>query len=399
MGGQRGEKPRFDKAELQRIRAGVDFLSLVGEVTELAPTGTPGEFLGCCPFHEDRKPSMSVNPERLLFHCYSCGEGGDVFDFVLRIRDCDFPSAVSFLKEYAGDTAELDVGRIRKLEVPERVMSDDPRLLELIGRAATRYHLALTTSDEGGVGRTYLEERGIPMSTAARFGLGCSFDDGQFILRPATRAGFTGDELERSGLVRKTPRGSLQDHFRSPRLLFPIQDAAGQVRGFSGRSLDGAQPKYFNCKTSEAFIKGQMLYGMNQARTSIEEAGRVIVVEGFFDAVALAAHGYPEAVSVMGIAMTKHQATQIAELGVPVSMAYDADDGGTRTLPRALERLRDAGVRDVSVVRLPAGKDPADVLTSEGPEAVSRALAAAEPVALDELSVKSTRTRSAGAKR
>lgn len=372
--------PRIDKTDVQRLRERVDFHALVSGVTELSAAAGPGEYLGLCPFHEDRRASLSVNVDRGVYHCFACDAGGDVVDFTMNVRGCSFREAIEFLAEFAGEHACEPVGERRKLApARERAMVSDPRLLDLLERATKRYHWSLAISDAGEAARDYLAARGVAPDVAELFRLGFSPGDSRFLHRGAVKAGFSAGELIAAGMAGPGPKGALRDHFRSPRLLFPISDAKGQVRGFSGRAIDGGEPKYFNCRTSSIFIKGQMLFGFDQARPAIKAAGKVIVSEGFFDAVALSAHGFPESVSVMGIAMTESQAAQLAALKVPVFVAYDADEGGTRTVPRALERLAAAGADDVFVVNLPAGEDPASLLQSAGASGFTRALEAARP--------------------
>lgn len=371
--------PRLDTHEVARLRASVDFYALVSQVCELTPAAGPGEYLGLCPFHEDRRASLSVNAERGIFHCFACGVGGDVVDFVMRIRGCPFREAVSFLAESTGGLTPPE-SRRRLAARPPRPMTSDPRLLELLERAAGSYHWALADSDAGAIARGYLAERGVSAEIASTFRLGLSAAGGHFLHPAAVKRGFSGAELCAAGLARKDSAGRVIDHFSSARLLFPISDAKGNVRGFSGRSIDGAEPKYFNCRTSAIFVKGRLLFGQEQAASAIAQAGRVIVCEGFFDAVALSAHGFAESVSVMGIAMTEHQAAQLAQMAVPIYVAYDGDDGGARTAPRALERLAKAGAKDVFLAQLPAGDDPASLLAERGGEAFAGVLAEAAPI-------------------
>jgi DNA primase len=374
---------RYTQESREKVRDAIDFAELVGARTELKRSGT-NRLQGLCPFHEERTPSFGIDPVEKLYHCFGCGAGGDVFSFVMETEGLDFGAALEWLAERAG--VELERESEDPRDAARRVRRD--RLLALLERTAAYYVRVLWESGEASGAREYLLGRGLDESTLREFRVGYSPSRWDRVLMASRKAGYSEEELLAAGLASRSRDGSgLFDRFRG-RIMFPLADERGRVLGFGARALgEGQQPKYLNTSDGEVFHKGRIVYGADLARAAAAKAGRVVLVEGYTDVIALRQAGVPESVCSMGTALTPQQVDALARLAPKVLFCQDPDAAGQKAIGRGLEELaehnsdRRMGTKvDFRIVRLPAGQDPADVVRAEGGDAVRRLLDAAVAV-------------------
>jgi DNA primase len=375
---------RYTQESREKVRDAIDFAELVGARTELKRAGT-NRLQGLCPFHEERTPSFGIDPVEKLYHCFGCGAGGDVFSFVMETEGLDFGAALEWLAERAG--VELERESEDPRDAAKRVRRD--RLLALLERTAAYYVRVLWEAGEASGAREYLLGRGLDEATLREFRVGYSPSRWDRVLMASRKAGYTEEELLAAGLASRSRDGSgLFDRFRG-RIMFPLADERGRVLGFGARALgESQQPKYLNTSDGEVFHKGRMVYGADLARAAAAKAGRVVLVEGYTDVIALRQAGVPEAVCSMGTALTPQQVDALARLAPKVLFCQDPDAAGQKSVARGLTELdtynRDADRRrgtkvDFRIVRLPTGQDPADVVQRDA-DAMRRLLDTAVPV-------------------
>jgi DNA primase len=336
----------------ESVRAAVDAADMVEVVagrTQLRKAGA--RYTGLCPFHEERTPSFSVNPQDKLFYCFGCGKGGDVITFVRDTEQLDFAEAVEWLAERFRVTLEYEETSPQLEESRKR----RDRLYALLDQATSFYERHLWETDAGEPVRAYLEGRGLGEPACREFRLGLS--PGHGLAQKAQQKGFTRDELRRAGLT--NARGN--DYFPQ-RLMFPLADARGRIVGFQARKLHEDDPlrgKYVNSPEGELFHKSAVLYGLNLARPAIAKQERAVVVEGNPDAIALRQAGFEPVVASMGTALTEQQLKELQRLTRRLYLCFDADAAGEAATLRGMELAADRGF-DIRVVTLPPGTDPAD---------------------------------------
>ncbi len=358
---------RIPEETIETLRERIDIVDLVGRHVSLRQSGR--SFKGLCPFHDEKTPSFHVNPERSIFHCFGCGAGGDAFQFVMRHEALSFPEAVRSLAREAG------------VEIPESDGSDRGVTQQLrdINERAQRLFQRTLESPKGEAARAYLAGRGLDETAIERFGLGYAPDSWDTLTRALRGAGLDPALGESAGLLSARRGGEGYFDFFRGRVIFPIQDVRGQVVAFGGRALSSEQePKYLNTTETPVFRKREAFYGFPEALAAIRKAGQVVVVEGYFDRIALALSGVAEAVATCGTALTREHARQLRRRTREVVLLFDGDAAGERALERALEVLLPEGLR-VRAGVLPAGADPADVLEREGPEALRKVVDDAPP--------------------
>ena len=368
---------RYTDDSRERVRDAVDFVELVGARTELKPAG-PRRMTGLCPFHDERTPSFGIDPVEKLYHCFGCGAGGDVFKFVMETEGLDFAGALESLAARAGIELEREAEDPRDAE--RRARRD--RLLALLERTAAYYVRVLWESGEAAPAREYLAERGLEEGALREHRVGYAPSAWDKVLTASRRAGYTEAELLAAGLVARGRDGrGVYDRFRR-RIMFPLADERGRVLGFGARALTADQkPKYLNTSESDLFHKGRMVYGADLARAAAAKAGRVVLVEGYTDVIALRQAGVTETVCSMGTALTDDQVHALRRLAPSVLLCQDPDAAGQEAVAKSLALLERGSGLEARVVRLPAGKDPADVVQHDGVEAMRSRLGDAVPVA------------------
>lgn len=355
--------PRYTPESKDRVREAVDFVGLVSERSDLRRAGS--QWMGLCPFHEERSPSFSVDPSDKVYNCFGCGERGDVFTFVQKTQGLDFVQAL----EYLADRTNVELERVQEDPAAERRRAQQDRLRALLTRAGQFYSAYLWKAAESEPARRYLAERGLEQAVLEKFQVGYAPAAGDKLIQQAAKAGFSAQDLVTAGLARRRG-GRVEDAFRG-RIIFPLADRRGRVLGFAGRALrEGDRPKYLNTSENKAvgFFKGQMLYGMHEARAAAMKAARFVVVEGYTDVLALHQAGVPESVAIMGTSLTDQQLEELAHVQGTVFLALDADNAGKNATTRA-SRMASERQTDLRVVAMPAGRDPAEIVTEDGPDA------------------------------
>ena len=351
---------------LDELRGRVGLAEVISRRVKLKRQGR--EHSGLCPFHNEKTPSFTVNEDKGFFHCFGCGAHGDVIGFVMRSEHLSFPEAIERLAAEAG------------LEVPqsspqERARAERLKTLGSALEAAARFYEEQLASAAGRTARDYLERRGLDATTIARFRLGFAPERNQLKSR-LLREGYPEAMLLEAGLIaRSEERTESYDYFRG-RVMFPIADPRGRVVAFGARALGEATPKYLNSRESELFHKGRMLYGLAHARKGAGESGRLIVVEGYMDVIALHQAGFSEAVAPLGTALSEAQLALLWRLVDEPILCFDGDQAGARAAARAAERALPLLVpgKSLRFVALPSGEDPDSLLRREGGIDVMRTL-------------------------
>jgi len=341
---------RIKDASVEAVRAAVEIQRLVEDYVRLRKSG--GTYKGLCPFHQERTPSFTVSPARGTFKCFGCGEGGDAIAFVQKIEQVDFPGAIELLARRFGVELEYEESSPEQ----ERKRQRDDRLRALLERAAVFYTRVLWDSEQGAAAREYLASRGLGDEICREFRLGYA-PGGALLVRRALQEGYMEEELLAVGLGNR--RGN--DYFQR-RIVFPLADARGRVRGFQARRLhddDPLQAKYVNSPEGELFRKGDLLYGLDGARQAIAKEDRAVIVEGNTDVIALRQAGFAPVVASMGTALTEAQLRELARLTKRLFLCFDADAAGQDATLRGMELAVRQGFT-VRVVPLPHGTDPAD---------------------------------------
>lgn len=354
---------------VERVREEADIVGVIGEFVKLKRVGT--SFRGPCPFHHGKHDNFSVSA-RGGYKCFVCGESGDVFSFVEKHLGMDFVEAV----KWVGAKVGVEVHEVKR--TTEERDAREP-LWEVNATAAAFFTDQLWNSPAGAVARDYIASRGLTREEADRFSLGYAPRDLAVMREHLRTLGFDDDRQLAAGvLVRSEERPEPRPRFRD-RLMFPIFDAGGHVAGFGGRVLGDGEPKYLNSAESEIFSKRNLLYGLNWAKQAVRKADRLIVVEGYFDAIRLMLAGIQEVVAPLGTALTETQAQLVRKYTKNIFLLYDSDQAGLKATFRAGDALLANGV-SVRVITLPDGEDPDTYVAKVGAEGFERAAAASVDV-------------------
>jgi DNA primase len=359
---------RIPEETIEAIRNRTDIVDLVGRYVSLRQMGR--SFKGLCPFHQEKTPSFHVHPERQIFHCFGCGEGGNAFVFLMKHENLSFPEAARSLASLCG------------IEIPETEAEPGEagllrKLREATAAAQSHYRTELVGS-AGAIARAYLEKRGIDLATAQRFGLGYAPDSWDALATALGTARIAAELGQRAGVLGERKSGGHYDFLRG-RVTFPIQDVRGDVVAFGGRALSADQePKYLNTSESPLFRKREAFYGLPEALEAIRRSERAIIVEGYFDRIALARAGMPESLATCGTALTPEHAHQLRRRTREVVLLFDGDDAGQRAVERSLAILLPEGLR-VRAAALPPADDPDSLLEREGADALRAVVDAAVP--------------------
>ena len=354
----------FPETFLTELTERNDIVEVVSSYVRLSKKSGSNLF-GLCPFHSEKTPSFSVSPDKQIYHCFGCGKGGGVINFIMEIENLSFPEAVEFL------------ARRVNMPVPEqendRESKKRSRMLAL-NKDAARFFYEQLSAPGGAPARDYMQRRQIGRATATNFGIGYAPDSWD-ALRSAMKAkGYSDFELFDAGLVRKGKSGGFYDTFRS-RLMFPVIDVRGNVIGFSGRILGDGEPKYMNSPETLVFNKSRNLFALNLAKKS--KSGYIILSEGNIDVVSLHQAGFDSAVASLGTSLTPEQARLISRYTGEVIIAYDNDGAGIKAAQRAIGILEKLELK-VKVLRLSGAKDPDEFIKLKGPEAFRNLLEGSE---------------------
>ena len=373
---------RYTADSRDRVRDAVDMVALVSSRLDLRRAGV-NSYFGCCPFHDERTASFHVSPDEKLYHCFGCSESGDPFDFVMQTEGLDFKGALESLADRFGITLQTEE------EDPEAAARRQhrERLYALLGRATTYYTRYLWEAQEAAPAREYLLGRGFTEQTLREFRIGYAPSAWDRLLLVSRRAGFSDGELIAAGLVARSHNrpGSVYDFFRR-QIMFPLADRAGRVRGFGGRRMSDAQkvPKYVNTPDGEVFHKREVLYGLDLARASAAKAGRMVLVEGYTDVLAMHQAGMVNVVAIMGTQLTDEQVRELQRLVGVVELCLDADSAGEEASMKASRKAADTGL-ELRVVPLPPGADPGELIIAEGADGLRERVAGSKPFVVFEV--------------
>jgi DNA primase len=361
--------------DIEELRERADIVEVVSEYVQLKKAGR--YLKGLCPFHDEKTPSFHVDPARQLFHCFGCGEGGNVYGFLMKKEGLDFREAVETLAQrygfrlhYQGSEAE---GKRRE--------GRRERLIALHQLAVESYG-GLLRGEAGEKARSYLEGRGMQEEGWREFRLGYAPPQWDFLYRRAVKNGFTPQEIAESGLFVRGEKG-FYDRFRD-RVIFPIENRRNEVIGLGGRIMEAGEPKYLNSPETPIYVKGKNLYNLNRAAREIAGKGYAVIVEGYTDVIFLWQAGIRNVVATLGTALGEEHFRILSRLTDRVVLAFDADAAGLDASARSLAFLESFNL-DLRVLRMPPGRDPADFVREAGKEAFMQLLE--ESVGLLEFSV------------
>jgi len=383
---------RIRQEDIAAVRERSPIADVVGEYLQLRPAGG-GSLKGLCPFHEERTPSFNVTPGKELYHCFSCGAGGDVIKFIMELEHLAFAEAIERLAARAGVELRYEQGGY----VPGQETTQRRRLIDA-HRAAEEFYAERCRAAGGQPAQAFLAERGFTMADADRFGIGYSPAAWDELTRHLRGRGFTDDELLKSGLARRTSRGSLIDMFRG-RLMWPIRDLTGETIAFGARKLDPQDdgPKYLNTPETALFKKGQVLYGADLAKREIAKRRQAVIVEGYTDVMACHLSGVPTAVATSGTSFGEDHVKILRRLIMDtdgsageVIFTFDGDAAGQKAALRAFA-LEEKFVTQTFVAVQPDGLDPCDLRMKHGDGAVRDLVARRVP--LFEFAIRSVLAR------
>lgn len=325
--------------------------------------------MGCCPFHREKTPSFHVSGDKQLYHCFGCGAGGSVIQFVMAAENLDFPDALKLLAERAG------------INLPEMGKSKDEadefykrkRRIYDMNRDAARHFREVLLSQEGKVALDYLTNRGLSMKTITSFGLGASPDKWDSLLKKLLSLGYERELIVESGLCIRNEKNHVYDRFRN-RVMYPIFDTRGNVVGFGGRKLEGDGAKYINSPETIVYNKSKTLYALNFAKKS--QHNYLILTEGYMDVISLHQAGFTSAIAGCGTALTQDQARLAAKHSKNIYLCYDSDEAGQKAAKKAIELFAPLEC-NVKVLKVPDGKDPDEFIRKRGSVAFEELLSSA----------------------
>jgi DNA primase len=349
-----------------------DIVRIIQPYAELKKKGS--NWMACCPFHQEKTPSFSVNPSKGFYKCFGCGKGGSVYNFLMDMEGLNFPEAIKRVAEITGvmlpePIDDEQFARSKKKKEEKKKLSD--QVIEL-----NRYAMEFWESEFQGkrakTAREYLENRGITVETQKAFRIGFSPDTWDSLLNVLKEKGADEKLIEQSGLVaRQEERNSLYDRFRG-RIMFPVLDVDGNPIAFGARAMGKDEPKYLNSPETPAYVKGQHLYGLYHSKSDIRQKKFAILVEGYLDLISLYEHGVRNTAASLGTAFTPEQSKLLSRFTKRVVINYDGDDAGIKAARRAIEHLLPHDF-EIKVLVLPDGQDPDDFVRQHGTEAYNEA--------------------------
>ena len=365
--------PKYSDELINEIFSQNDIVDYVSQYVKLRKNGR--DYTGLCPFHKEKSPSFHVNQEKQLFHCFGCGAGGNLVQFVMRAEGLDFVEALKLMADRAGIILPEE-----DMPVDDKLYKKKKRILEINKTAARFYYEILTKSDDGKAGLEYLKKRAIDAKTITKYGLGYAPDDFYTLKRYMNKLGYNDDELLDAGLL-VARNGKTFDKFRA-RVIFPIIDLRGNVIAFGGRIVgptekDGHKlPKYLNSPDTPVFNKGKNLFSLNLAKKDCAE--KCILCEGYMDVISVYKAGIPNITATLGTALTEDQAKLLLKYTGEILLCYDSDEAGQAATMRAIEIVSGVGGRCL-VMRLKGAKDPDEYINKNGVAKFREAMDSAVP--------------------
>lgn len=375
---------RYSEELIEEIRSSNDIVDVISKYVTLKRSGR--NFFGLCPFHKEKSPSFAVSPDKQIFHCFGCGAGGNVIHFISKIEGLDFK-----------DTLELLANRVN-IELPTLDNLEDDKTARLklkvyeINKIAAEFYHENLYKPTSKTAQEYIKKRKLDNRTLKAFLIGYAgnFNELYLLLK---QKGYTEEEMLASSLVKRTENGGYMDSFRK-RLMFPIQDVRERVIAFGGRVLDDSKPKYINSPENIVYSKGRNLFGLNVAKK--HDTKKIVIVEGYMDAISLYQRGITNVVASLGTAMTEAQGRLLRRYSEQVILGYDADGAGQAAILRGMEILQNLGC-DIRVLQIEGAKDPDEYVLKYGPErfqkCVDNAISLVEfkvKVLLKELNIENT---------
>jgi len=361
---------RYSQDILDEIRNRLDIVEVITEYVPLKQSGKGHK--GLCPFHQEKTPSFMVDSERQIFHCFGCGEGGNIFSFIMKIEKVNFPEAVKILAEKAG--VQLPTGKNQD----DQVYRERDFILRLNEIAASYYQKNLF-QEQGKDAFQYLAKRHFTKETIQKYHLGYALSGYEHLIRLLLAKKVKVSDLIKAGLAVKSKKsGNVIDYFRN-RIIFPIMNLQGRIIAFGGRVLDDKLPKYINSPETPVYSKGKHLYGLFQAKKDIRQKNQIIIMEGYTDVLMAHQYGFENAVASLGTALTTQQIDLIKRYADEVIIAFDSDTAGKNATLRSLNLVKKAGVK-IRIISLPADSDPADVLLKKGDKYFSNLIKKALPL-------------------
>ncbi len=348
--------------KIQEISRRISIIDIVSEQVKLKKSGS--NWVGLCPFHNEKTPSFSVSPDKGLFYCFGCGVGGNVFSFLMKTRGITFSEALKELAKRAG--VELPKGTFspeqkKRMELKDKIFQ--------LNKLAEKFYTEMLKRPDGRIALDYLKnERGLSDSAIADFRLGFAPDKWNGLVNFLTENGIAPEDAERAGLVLPRRDGTHYDIFRN-RVIFPITDKDGNILGFGGRVIKSGEPKYLNSPETPVFVKGRTFYGMERTWKEVRKAEEAFIVEGYFDLIMLYEKGIKNVLAPLGTALTEEHVHLLRGVIKRAYMLFDSDSAGMRAAERVLPLFLDSGV-DAFVVLLPEGDDPDTFVRREGAEAL-----------------------------
>jgi DNA primase len=362
---------RFDDNKIEEIKSRVDIVELASEYLTLKKAGR--NFIGLCPFHQEKTASFTVNREKQIFYCFGCSEGGNVITFLMKIANKTFPEAIKDLAEKTG------------VVLPQHLISKESREKDSLRESITSLNLRAAQqftrnlfSSVGKDAREYLVNRGITEETIKQFRLGYAPDNWRSLTNYIEGSGLSLKLAEQAGLVVAGKEEGFYDRFRG-RLIFPIENIFGEMVAFGGRILEKGEPKYLNSPESPVYIKGKVLYGLNRTKEEIRKDGFALIVEGYFDLISLWNAGIGNVVATLGTALTREHLELLRRYALEVVALFDPDEAGIKALDRSLELFLSMGMRARALI-LPEGCDPDDYVKKYGKDKLNELIAHAPAI-------------------
>lgn len=342
--------------KIEEIKESVDIVSVISDYVDLKKRGQ--NYIGLCPFHNEKTPSFTVSPEKKIFHCFGCGQGGDVISFIMKIEGMSYIEAIKYLADKQG--IFLETGKVDKEKYAHR-----KKLLKINEEAKLFYYKNLLVND---IAKRFIKDRQISSKMINKFMIGYA-DDKNSLGKYLIKMGYLEEDLLELGLVNKDIRGNIYDKFRN-RIMFPIEDTRSYTIGFGGRTLVNDRAKYMNSPQSLAYDKSKNIYGVNNLRNG-QKAKKLLLVEGYIDVISLTNYGFDYAVASLGTSLTTDQAKLISRYCKNIYICYDGDSAGKMAAQRAIDIFKEIGI-STNIISIPDNKDPDDYVKAYGKEAFER---------------------------
>lgn len=354
---------RIDQSIINEIKDKTDILDLVSEYVKLEKRGR--NYIGLCPFHDEKTPSFTVSEDKQICHCFGCKKGGNVFQFTQEIKDISFVEAVKELGDRVNVAVDIEATQSNS---NVQIASDDLQMIEMHELIQEFYYYALTKTVEGEQALTYLQERGFTDALIKERGIGFAPDSSHFCHDFLQKKGYDIELAYEAGLLSRNEENfSYYDRFRN-RIMFPLKNAQGRIVGYSGRTYTGQEPKYLNSPETPIFQKRKLLYNLDKARKSIRKLDEIVLLEGFMDVIKSGTAGLKNVVATMGTQLSDEHITFIRKLTSNITLMFDGDFAGSEATLKTGQNLLQQGL-NVFVIQLPSGMDPDEYIGKYGNDA------------------------------